>query len=97
MGNYEKLGELLKNIIDGNDNIINNIVVSNDTSIISMIVNTINLKDITVFIDENADLLETNVNELDFQRIVSNILRNSIEALDGSGSIKINTYYSFNY
>ena len=95
MGNYEKLGELLKNIIDGNDNIINNIVVSNDTSIISMIVNTINLKDITVFIDENADLLETNVNELDFQRIVSNILRNSIEALDGSGSIKINTYYSF--
>ncbi|NGT12610.1 hypothetical protein G6Y96_12735, partial [Clostridium perfringens] len=73
MGNYEKLGELLKNIIDGNDNIINNIVVSNDTSIISMIVNTINLKDITVFIDENADLLETNVNELDFQRIVSNI------------------------
>ena len=57
MGNYEKLGELLKNIIDGNDNIINNIVVSNDTSIISMIVNTINLKDITVFIDENADLL----------------------------------------
>lgn len=97
MENYEKLGELLKNIIDGNDNIINNIVVSNDTSIISMIVNTINLKDITVFIDENADLLETNVNELDFQRIVSNILRNSIEALDGSGSIKINTYYSFNY
>ncbi|MGU8379015.1 sensor histidine kinase [Clostridium perfringens] len=97
MGNYEKLGELLKNIIDGNDNIINNIVISNDTSIISMIVNTINLKDITVFIDENADLLETNVNELDFQRIVSNILRNSVEALDGSGSIKINTYYSFNY
>ncbi|MGJ0701424.1 sensor histidine kinase, partial [Clostridium perfringens] len=97
MGNYEKLGELLKNIIDGNDNIINNIVMSHDTSIISMIVNTINLKDITVLIDENADLLETNVNELDFQRIVSNILRNSVEALDGSGSIKISTYYSFNY
>ncbi|EGT3601358.1 GHKL domain-containing protein [Clostridium perfringens] len=97
MGNYEKLGELLKNIIDGNDNIINNIVMSHDTSIISMIVNTINLKDITVLIDENADLLETNVNELDFQRIVSNILRNSVEVLNGCGSIKISTYYSFSY
>ncbi|MBS5968564.1 MAG: ATP-binding protein [Clostridium perfringens] len=97
MGNYDKLGELLKNIIDGHDNIVNNIVMSKDNSNISMIVNTINLKDITVFIDENADLLDTNINELDFQRIVSNILRNSVEALHGSGSIKINTYYSFNY
>lgn len=97
MGNYDKLGELLKNIINGNDNIINNIILSNDTSIISMIVNTINLKDITVLIDENADLLETNVNELDFQRIVSNLLRNSVEVLNGNGSIKVNTYYSFNY
>ncbi|MDM0471734.1 ATP-binding protein [Clostridium perfringens] len=97
MGNHDKLGELLKNIIDGHDNIVNNIVMSKDNSNISMIVNTINLKDITVFIDENADLLDTNVNELDFQRIVSNILRNSVEALHGSGSIKINTYYSFNY
>lgn len=97
MGNHEKLGELLKNIIDGNNNITNNIVISDSASIISMVVNTINLKDITVLIDENANLAETNVNEIDFQRIVSNILRNSVEVLDGNGLIKINTYYNFNY
>lgn len=97
MGNHEKLGELLKNIINGNDNILNNVIISDSTSIISMIVNTINLKDITVLIDENANISETNVNELDFQRIVSNILRNAVEVLNGNGLIKINTYYNFNY
>ncbi|HHD2753949.1 TPA: sensor histidine kinase [Clostridium perfringens] len=97
MGNHEKLGELLKSIIDGNNNIINNVIISDSTSIISMIVNTINLKDITVLIDENANISETNVNELDFQRIVSNILRNAVEVLNGNGLIKINTYYNFNY
>lgn len=54
MENYEKLGELLKGIIDGH-NISSQVkVVNSESSIIAQIINSTNLKDVDVLIEENA-------------------------------------------
>lgn len=97
MGNYEKLGELLKGIIDGNNISTNVKVLSSEYSIISQIVNSIDLKDVDVLIDEKAELEHTNVSEIELQRVISNILKNSIEALNGKGLLMIKSYYSYNH
>lgn len=96
MKDYEKLGELLKGIIDGHDISSQVKVVSSELSLISQIVNSTNLKEVDVFIKENAELEDTNVSELDLQKIISNIIRNSIDALDGKGLLIIKSYYSYN-
>ncbi|GAA0083912.1 hypothetical protein UT300007_03510 [Clostridium sp. CTA-7] len=96
MGNYEKLGELLKGIIAGNNISTNVKVLSSEYSIISQIVNSIDLKDVDVLIDEKAELEHTNVSEMELQRVISNIVKNSVEALDGKGLLMIKSYYSYN-
>jgi two-component system, LytTR family, sensor histidine kinase AgrC len=96
MGNYEKLGELLKGIIAGNNISTNVKVLSSEYSIISQIVNSIDLKDVDVLIDEKAELEHTNVSEIELQRVISNIVKNSVEALDGKGLLMIKSYYSYN-
>ncbi len=97
MENYEKLGELLKGIIEGNDISTQVKVLSSDDSIISQVVNSTDLKEVDVLIDEKADLKDTNISELELHKIISNIVRNSIEALKGRGLLMINSYYSYNY
>ncbi|WP_291653349.1 ATP-binding protein [Clostridium sp.] len=97
MGNYEKLGELLKKIIEGNDISTQVKVLSSEDSIISQIVNSTDLKGVDVLIDEKAELKDADINELDLQKVISNIVRNSIEALEGRGLLMINSYYSYNH
>ncbi|MDV4150144.1 ATP-binding protein [Clostridium sp. AL.422] len=97
MGNYEKLGELLKGIIEGHDISSKVKVISSDLSLISQVVNSTDLKDVDVLIDENAELKHANISELDLQRIISNIIRNSVEALDGKGLLIIKSYYNYNH
>ncbi|GAA0083916.1 hypothetical protein UT300007_03550 [Clostridium sp. CTA-7] len=97
MGNYEKLGELLKGIISGNNISTQVKVLSSEDSIISQIVNAIDLKDVDVLIDEKAKLEDTNISEIEAQRVISNIVRNSVEALKGSGLLMIKSYYNYNH
>lgn len=97
MKDYEKLGKLLKSVIDGYDISSQVKVISNNLSIITQIVNTTDLREVDILIDEKADLTHTNISELDLQRIISNIVRNSIEALKGKGLLLIRSYYSYNY
>ncbi|MDZ5001284.1 histidine kinase, partial [Clostridium perfringens] len=97
MGNYEKLGELLKGIISGNNISTQVKVLSSEDSIISQIVNAIDLKDVDVLIDEKAKLEDTNISEIETQRVISNIVRNSVEALKGSGLLMIKSYYNYNH
>lgn len=97
MNNYEKLGELLKGIIEGNDISTQVKVLSNEDSIIAQVVNSTDLKEVDVLIDEKAELKDTNISELELHKIISNIVRNSIEALKGRGLLMINSYYSYNY
>lgn len=97
MKDYEKLGKLLKNVIEGYDISSQVKVISSNLSLITQIINTTDLKEVDVLIDENANLNDANINELDLQRIISNIVRNSIEALNGKGLLMIKSYYSYRY
>lgn len=96
MEKYDKLSNSLKSIIDGHDNIVSEVEISNNDSIISMIVNGIKHKGINVFVDEQASLEDINVSEMEIQRVISNILNNSVTAMNEKGLITIRTYYSLN-
>lgn len=97
MGKYERIGELLKDIINGYNSIVPEVTISNnDESIISTIVNSISHDGINIVIDEQAPLSDTYISEMELQRILSNILRNSITAMKKQGTININTYYGYN-
>lgn len=96
MNDYQKLGKLLKDIINGHDISLEIKVLTSEDSIISRVINTTNLKEVNLLIDEKANLNEASINEMDLQKIISNIVRNSIEALDGKGLLMIKTYYSYN-
>lgn len=96
MGKHEKLGESLKSIINGHDNIISEVKIGNNNSIISMIINSIKHDGINIIIDEQASLEDVDMNEIEIQRIISNILKNSIYAMNEKGIITIRTYYKIN-
>lgn len=96
MKKYDRLGELLKDIIDGHNNITSDVRVTDDDSVISMIVNSIDNKGINIIVDEQADLYEAGISEMELQRVISNILRNSITAIKSNGVITIKTYYGLN-
>ncbi|WP_207746511.1 ATP-binding protein [Clostridium sp. 1001271B_151109_B4] len=96
MEKYDKLGNSLKSIIDGHNNIVSEVEISNNDSIISMIVNGIKHKGINVFVDEQASLEDVNVSEMEIQRVISNILNNSVTAMNEKGLITIRTYYNLN-
>lgn len=96
MGKDDRLGQLLKDIINGHNNITSEVKITSEDSVISMIVNSIEHKGINIIVDEQANLSETDISEMELQRVVSNILRNSISAMNGEGVITIRTYYGFN-
>ena len=96
MKNYDKLGELFKSVIDGNNISTQIISLSNEGSIISKIVYSIDLKDIAILIDEKAQLELSKINEIDLHKIISNIVRNSIEVLGEKGLLMIRSYYNYN-
>lgn len=96
MKNYEKLGELFKSVIEGNNISTQVKVLSREDSLLAQIVNSIDLMDVDVLIDERAELEHIKVNELDMHRIISNIVKNSIEALKGKGLLMIKSFYDYN-
>ena len=63
---------------------------------ITMIINGINHKGINVMVDEQALLEDANMSEMEIQRVISNILKNSITAMNEKGLITIKTYYNIN-
>ncbi len=96
MGNYEKLGDSLKKIINGYNNILIESETINNSSI-SYIINGIDHRGINVVINEQIDFNDINMIEVEFQRVLSNILRNAITAMNGTGVIEIETYCSLNF
>lgn len=94
MGKHERLGELLKDIINGHNTIKQEIKIANsDCSTIAMIMSSIEHTGINVIIDEQAKLEDTSLTELEIQRVISNIARNSVTAMNKRGIITIRTYY----
>lgn len=47
-------------------------------------------------VDEQALLEDANMSEMEIQRVISNILKNSITAMNEKGLITIRTYYNIN-
>lgn len=97
MKQYDRLGDMLKNIINGNAKVSPCIkYITNRDSIISSIVESLDLKDIHVVVDEEFDSSLIDISEYELHKIVSNILSNAITALEGHGLIIIKTYKIFN-
>lgn len=95
MGKYDRLGIALKDIINGNNSISSEVDITNKSdSIISDIVYGIDHKGINIVINDEIDFDDINISEVDYQRVVSNILRNAVTAMNGKGIIEIKTYYS---
>lgn len=91
MGEHEKLGDSLKKIINGyNDILIESKTINNSS--ISYIVNGIEHTGINIIINEKIDFNDINMMEVDLQRVLSNILRNAVTAMNGTGVIEIETY-----
>lgn len=97
MKNYERSGKLLKDIINGHNSIADAIEISNySDSIIAIITRGIVHKGINVILDENADLNDVKMTEYELQRVICNIVNNSVTAMDGKGVLTIRTYENFN-
>lgn len=97
MQQYDRLGEMLKKIISGNAEVSSSVeYITNRDSIICSVVESLDLKDIHVVVDEEFDSNLIDISEYELHKIVSNILSNAATALDGNGLIVINTYKIFN-
>ena len=95
MKKYDKLGDALKNIINDNSAISSEVdVINKPNSSIADIVYGIEHKGINIIINDEINFDDVNISEIDYQRVISNILRNSVTALDGKGIIEVTTYYS---
>ena len=96
MKKYDKLGELLKDIIDGYNSISEQIKVENkDDSVIVAIVNSIPTENVNIIIDENVEIEKFPFEEFELQRVITNIVNNSVTAMNGRGIIRIRTLYEF--
>lgn len=97
MQQYDRLGEMLKKIISGNAEVSSSVeYITNRDSIICSVVESLDLKDIHVVVDEEFDYNLIDISEYELHKIVSNILSNAATALDGNGLIVIKTYKIFN-
>lgn len=92
MKEYDRLNGVLKRIINNHKSVETNVKkISNSSSIIGIIIKSIDFKDINVISEENADLSKTNISEYDLHRIISNIVKNAITAMEGKGLIVVST------
>ena len=95
MKKYDKLGDALKNIINDNSAISSEVdVINKPNSSIADIVYGIDHNGINIIINDEIDLNDIDISEIYYQRVISNILRNAVTALDGKGIIEVTTYYS---
>lgn len=96
MKQYERLGGVLQDIINGNESISSNIkYVSSNDSIVSTIVNSIDTKNINIVVDEEVNLNEINVNEYELHKIMANIINNAVTAIGDDGLVIVKTYRIF--
>ena len=95
MKKYDKLGDSLKNIINDNSAISSEVdVINKPNSSIADIVYGIEHKGINIIINDEINFDDVNISEIDYQRVISNILRNAVTALNGKGIIEVTTYYA---
>lgn len=96
MNQYERLGNVLQGIIAGNNAVSGSIkILSNSQSIISVITDSLVTEDINLIVEEEYDISNLSISEYDLQKIISNIVSNSVAAVGENGLIIIKTYKIF--
>ena len=98
MGQHERLGSALKDIINNNSNVASEIeIINGSDSVMAAIVNGIEHKGINIILDDQIDFEDICISEVEFQRVISNILRNAVNVMNGTGVIQIKSYYNMNH
>lgn len=92
----ERFGDLkkaLKDIINNNESTATAVEISkNKKSILSLALKPAIDQGIHVIVDENCDFDLINMSEVEFYRVVSNIVNNAIKAMNGEGIIIAKSY-----
>jgi two-component system, LytTR family, sensor histidine kinase AgrC len=93
MTRFDDLKLSLKNIINNNEAIPTAVeVTKNEKSLLSLALKPAIEKGIHVIIEENCALNLISMTEMEFYRVVSNIVNNAINAMDGQGIIIVKSY-----
>ncbi|NRY61656.1 hypothetical protein DZE40_002751 [Clostridium beijerinckii] len=93
MERFDDLKKSLKDIINKNDSTPTAVEVSeNRNSILSLALKPAIDMGIHVIIEENCDFSLVSITEMEFYRIVSNIVNNAIKAMNGKGIIIAKAY-----
>ena len=93
MTRFDDLKLSLKNIINNNEAIPTAVeVTKNEKSLLSLALKPAIEKGIHVIIEENCALNLIDMTEMEFYRVISNIVNNAINAMDGQGIIIVKSY-----
>lgn len=93
MQRFDDLKKSLKNIINNNDSVPTAVeIASNQDTLLSLALKPAIEQGIHVIIEEKCDLKLINMSEMEFFRVVSNIVNNAIKAMNGEGIIIAKSY-----
>jgi two-component system sensor histidine kinase AgrC len=95
MERFDDLKKHLKDIINNNESTPTAVEVNNgnnENSILSIALKPAIDKGIHVIIDDKCDFDLINMNEMEFYRVISNIVNNAIKAMNGKGIIIAKSY-----
>ena len=93
MERFDDLKKSLKDIINNNESTPTAVEVSNnENSLLSLALKPAIDKGIHVIIEEKCDFNLINMNEMEFYRVISNIVNNAIKAMNGQGIIIAKSY-----
>lgn len=82
LGKYDRLGDMLKNIVERNQAVNTSVYVNLKASpIISSILRPISSTNIDLIVFDNADYDSLAINDDELLKVLSNIIRNSLDAL----------------
>ena len=86
MERFDDLKKSLKDIINNNESIPTAVEISeNQESLLSLALKPAIDKGIHVIIEEKCDFNLIKMNEMEFYRVISNIVNNAIKAMNGKG------------
>lgn len=84
LGRYDRLGDMLKNIVERNQALNTSVYVNVQASpLISSILRPISSSDIDLIVLDAADYNNLSINDDELLKVLSNIIRNSLDALKG--------------
>jgi hypothetical protein len=93
MERFEDLKKALKDIINNNSSVPTAVeITGNQNSLLSLALKPAIEQGIHVIIEEKCDFSLINMSEMEFFRVVSNIVNNAIKAMDGEGIIIAKSY-----